>query len=494
MLRAIAAVAVLCSAVDAELLGFKGLEQRGLELRSGRASQLAFMPQPAGAGQRLSQLGSATCGVSSMPSEQAEAATGLFSLQCKASNRKSRRQISKRCHRNGAQTTRNIGIYFPVEIGHHHHGESAEQSSPHASSVSGFADADLDHSAQPKNIMHAQLDMACPEPAAAADKQPVWQTLTGRGRMNREYTLFYHSGLGTVVEIPHGSESVMFRTNGKATIQRCWGDCNMYERFTFEADASLVEQLEAGEGSDLSQSNDGAQLGSWSITIDKDGVLASYKGGVFQLHLTRHGFVVIGEGSRCVKVMDGEDALILPVCNVEEEVLVGGVHEQVMEDHGCNQQEDENCAVTKSAENIVRAYTGQQPDVPKEYLCPLTGGIMADPVVAADGYSYSKEAWSEFCSSGGSVSPVTGEPLEHQMVLPNIALRDVILAHLADSTCEDGMDEHALQLAEEVKSLKEEIELLRARVHGSERRSARKERAARSSVIRPQRENSPAPL
>ena len=56
---------------------------------------------------------------------------------------------------------------------------------------------------------------------------------------------------------------------------------------------------------------------------------------------------------------------------------------------------------------------------------------MRDPVVTADGQTYERaaiERWLECQQSRQlpSTSPLTGEPLEHTTLVPNIALRGLI--------------------------------------------------------------------
>ena len=65
--------------------------------------------------------------------------------------------------------------------------------------------------------------------------------------------------------------------------------------------------------------------------------------------------------------------------------------------------------------------------------CRLTGVRLVDPVVAADGESYERSALEAWLADKGPVSPATGAPLEHTMLLPNHALRST-LERLGTST------------------------------------------------------------
>ena len=55
--------------------------------------------------------------------------------------------------------------------------------------------------------------------------------------------------------------------------------------------------------------------------------------------------------------------------------------------------------------------------LPSSLMCPLTGGVMTDPVVAADGVTYERAAINEWLQQR-DVSPVTGMPLSSRCVQP----------------------------------------------------------------------------
>jgi len=63
------------------------------------------------------------------------------------------------------------------------------------------------------------------------------------------------------------------------------------------------------------------------------------------------------------------------------------------------------------------------------YCCPITGEIMKEPVVAADGYSYEKQAILEWLSKNNT-SPMTLLPLPHKNLTANYALQSLIKEHL----------------------------------------------------------------
>ena len=53
---------------------------------------------------------------------------------------------------------------------------------------------------------------------------------------------------------------------------------------------------------------------------------------------------------------------------------------------------------------------------------------MADCVIAADGLSYERAAITDWLQHN-TVSPVTGKPLPHKRLLPNVLLRSAITLH-----------------------------------------------------------------
>lgn len=61
-------------------------------------------------------------------------------------------------------------------------------------------------------------------------------------------------------------------------------------------------------------------------------------------------------------------------------------------------------------------------------LCPITQEVMNDPVIAADGFSYEREAIEKWISTRGnrSLSPMTGERLAHLELQENKILRIII--------------------------------------------------------------------
>ncbi|NXG59276.1 WSDU1 protein, partial [Hemiprocne comata] len=64
--------------------------------------------------------------------------------------------------------------------------------------------------------------------------------------------------------------------------------------------------------------------------------------------------------------------------------------------------------------------------IPDEFLCPITRELMEDPVIAADGYSYEREAMENWISTKRRSSPMTNLPLPSLMLTPNRTLKMTI--------------------------------------------------------------------
>ncbi|NWH58565.1 WSDU1 protein, partial [Geococcyx californianus] len=64
--------------------------------------------------------------------------------------------------------------------------------------------------------------------------------------------------------------------------------------------------------------------------------------------------------------------------------------------------------------------------VPDEFLCPITRELMKDPVIAADGYSYEREAMENWLNNKRRSSPMTNLPLPSPLLTPNRTLKMAI--------------------------------------------------------------------
>ncbi|NXG35406.1 WSDU1 protein, partial [Dromaius novaehollandiae] len=64
--------------------------------------------------------------------------------------------------------------------------------------------------------------------------------------------------------------------------------------------------------------------------------------------------------------------------------------------------------------------------IPDEFLCPITRELMKDPVIAADGYSYEKDAMENWINNKRRSSPMTNLPLRSLLLTPNRTLKMAI--------------------------------------------------------------------
>ncbi|XP_075933880.1 WD repeat, SAM and U-box domain-containing protein 1 isoform X2 [Anarhichas minor] len=64
--------------------------------------------------------------------------------------------------------------------------------------------------------------------------------------------------------------------------------------------------------------------------------------------------------------------------------------------------------------------------IPDEFLCPITRELMREPVIAADGYSYEREAIDSWINTKNRSSPMTNLPLLTTLLTPNRTLKMAI--------------------------------------------------------------------
>ncbi|GLJ23542.1 hypothetical protein SUGI_0446040 [Cryptomeria japonica] len=75
---------------------------------------------------------------------------------------------------------------------------------------------------------------------------------------------------------------------------------------------------------------------------------------------------------------------------------------------------------------ISRTGNAEETHVPSFFFCPISMTIMRDPCVAADGFTYEREAIKEWFDRGNSTSPMTNKKLEHKDLIANHSLRSAI--------------------------------------------------------------------
>lgn len=100
--------------------------------------------------------------------------------------------------------------------------------------------------------------------------------------------------------------------------------------------------------------------------------------------------------------------------------------------------------VSMLIDNASRTEEEQQQDdcAPYEYKCPITQGLMKDPVIASDGVSYERsaiEAW--FKRPSPATSPKKGTPVANKTLLPNDNLK-ILIAEWRDKWKETRDQQH----------------------------------------------------
>ena len=80
--------------------------------------------------------------------------------------------------------------------------------------------------------------------------------------------------------------------------------------------------------------------------------------------------------------------------------------------------------------------------VPGSFICPITLELFVEPVVAADGHTYEKEAirrWLSRAGQGAACSPMTGYALNSLVLTPNFQMK----AAIEEWRCGSGVPAHA---------------------------------------------------
>lgn len=65
--------------------------------------------------------------------------------------------------------------------------------------------------------------------------------------------------------------------------------------------------------------------------------------------------------------------------------------------------------------------------IPKDFCCPISLELMHNPVIVSTGQTYDRSSISRWLEEGHSTCPKTGQMLVHTKLLPNRALRNLIL-------------------------------------------------------------------
>jgi len=71
-------------------------------------------------------------------------------------------------------------------------------------------------------------------------------------------------------------------------------------------------------------------------------------------------------------------------------------------------------------------------NIPADFRCPITLELMRDPVVVATGQTYDRESIDLWIQSGHNTCPKTGQVLKHTSLVPNRALKNLIVLWCRD--------------------------------------------------------------
>uniref|UniRef100_A0A672KGC7 WD repeat, SAM and U-box domain-containing protein 1 n=1 Tax=Sinocyclocheilus grahami TaxID=75366 RepID=A0A672KGC7_SINGR len=125
--------------------------------------------------------------------------------------------------------------------------------------------------------------------------------------------------------------------------------------------------------------------------------------------------------------IDGEELLSLTKETLSSELHIGAQHHRTFlpQDKKSKESLGLRCKVMKKIEELKMAPVSN--GTPDEYLCPITREIMKDPVIAADGYSYEREAIESWINTKSRTSPMTNLPLQTTLLTPNRTLKMAIL-------------------------------------------------------------------
>ena len=62
-------------------------------------------------------------------------------------------------------------------------------------------------------------------------------------------------------------------------------------------------------------------------------------------------------------------------------------------------------------------------EIPNQFICPVSLDIMSDPIICSDGYTYERVS---ILALTNSLSPMTRQPIDKTILIPNLALKQLI--------------------------------------------------------------------
>jgi hypothetical protein len=117
---------------------------------------------------------------------------------------------------------------------------------------------------------------------------------------------------------------------------------------------------------------------------------------------------------------------------------------------------------TDSAGTTASMMSHHLPKVPRSFICPLTMEIIYDPVLDAEGNTYERSALLQWLKEHRT-SPISRQPLNARMIVPNNALRDAIHEVMGDKWVTRKMQEQSVLLSSAGLAVTESSEYSRYR-------------------------------
>jgi hypothetical protein len=131
-------------------------------------------------------------------------------------------------------------------------------------------------------------------------------------------------------------------------------------------------------------------------------------------------------------------------------------------------------------------------EIPEEFICPISHEMMEDPVFAADGHTYERQAIEQWFATGRCTSPMTGAVLSHVNLTPNHTMRSAInsfrerLPHMQQQRIKEHRERQSRKDFEVAVKLREE-EL--ARYHEQKSKGAVEDEKSEKSTIKVENKN-----
>lgn len=232
----------------------------------------------------------------------------------------------------------------------------------------------------------------------------VWDVVRGQ-RSQQDYLLLRHRALDMTIELPMQGMGVLFRSSD-GVVRRCWADGTFYERYALRTGDTL-QQAPSSQVTGLGEAMKGAgrTLGQWSMATLQNGRVVSVEQqtGDEALYLLPEGFAFFGGGTRGVLVMSTKEPEAMQANALRELIGLKKVSTETL-----NRVEQLRREMPRGTEGVTRnnAKSSRSEELPKELLCGLTGELMRDPWIAADGVSYERSV---------SACPCTQISLRHAL-------------------------------------------------------------------------------